>query len=119
MKLLPLSAYVQGGDYSAPKGSYAEENDYVPVEKVLSMGPKDFFDKANELMKTNPPAPADANMMEKLANQCRTGMSFDLSVLAGDVATQWKEMIQKLRAELIAETMKFSVELGMLFRPHR
>ncbi len=113
MKLLPLSAYVQGGDYSAPKGNYAEENDYVPVEKVLSMGPKDFFDRANELMKTNPSAPADAKMMEKFAGiNVGPGMNFDPSVLAGDVAAQWKEMIQTLRAELIAETMKFSVGLG-------
>ena len=36
MQLLPLSAYVQGGEYTAPQGAYKEENDFVPVNKVLS-----------------------------------------------------------------------------------
>lgn len=113
MKLLPLSAYVRGGEYIAPKGRYAEENNYVPIEKVLSLGPKDFFDRANELMKTNPPAPADATMMEKLAViNVGPGMTFDLSILSGDVASQWREMIQTVRAELNDEAMKFSVRLG-------
>jgi len=35
MQLLPLSAYVQGGEYTAPQGAYKEENDFVPVNKVL------------------------------------------------------------------------------------
>jgi hypothetical protein len=113
MKLLPLSAYVHGGEYTAPKGSYAQENDYVPVEKVLSMGPKDFFDRANELMKTNPPALSDAKMMEKLAEiNVGAGMNFDLSVLSGDIETKWKEMLQILRAECSNEVTKFSVDLG-------
>ena len=34
MQLLPLSAYVQGGEYTAPQGVYKEENDFVPVNKV-------------------------------------------------------------------------------------
>ena len=37
MQLLPLSAYVQGGEYTAPQGAYKEENDFVPVNKVLSI----------------------------------------------------------------------------------
>ena len=113
MKLLPLSSYVQGGDYSAPKGSYAQENDYVPIEKVLSMGPKDFFNRANELMKTNPPAPADGAKVEKLAEiNVGPGMNFDLSVLSGDIEAKWKEMLQNLRAEFETEVTKFSVDLG-------
>lgn len=113
MKLLPLSAYVQGGEYSPEQGSYTEENDYVPIKRVLSMGPKAFFDKANELMKTNPPAPADARVVEKLASiNVGAGLNFDLSILPGDIASQWKEMLQSLAAEFNNETMKFSVQLG-------
>ncbi|MGI6694668.1 MAG: DUF1254 domain-containing protein [Christensenellales bacterium] len=113
MKLLPLSAYVNGGEYSPEKGSYAKENDYVPIEKVLSLGPKAFFDKANELMKTNPPAAADAKVVERFASiNVGAGLNFDLSILSGDVVPQWKEMLQSLKAEIINETMKFSVKLG-------
>jgi hypothetical protein len=113
MKLLPLSAYVQGGEYSPGKGSYAEGNDYVPVEKVLSMGPKAFFDKANELMKTNPPALADADIVKKLAGiNVGQGMSFDPGILSGDIAAQWKEMLQGLKEVFINEATKFSIKLG-------
>ncbi len=113
MKLLSLSAYVQGGEYAAAKGSYAEENNYVPIEKVLKMDSKAFFDKANELMKTNPPAPADAKTVDRFAAiHVGPGMDFDPSVLSGNIAAQWKEMLQSLKAEFSNEATKFSVNLG-------
>ena len=113
MKLIPLSVYVSGGEYSPEKGSYSEENDYVPIQKVLSLSPKVFFDKANELMKTNPPAAADAEIIEKLASiNVGPGMDFDLSILSGDVEAQWKEMLKSLEAEVTNVVMKFSVKLG-------
>ena len=67
MKLLPLSAYLSGEAYQPPKGSYQEENNYVPVNKVLSLDPVTFFSKANALMESNPPSAADAELLEKLA----------------------------------------------------
>lgn len=67
MQLLPLSAYVQGGEYTAPQGAYKEENDFVPVNKVLSMTPAEFFNTANALMQVNPPADADKELLKKLS----------------------------------------------------
>ncbi|MFR8312942.1 MAG: hypothetical protein ACLVBP_11675, partial [Ruminococcus sp.] len=67
MKLMPLSNYISGDTYEPPKGSYSEENNYVPVDKVLSMDPVTFFNKANELMVKNSPAAADKEMLEKIA----------------------------------------------------
>ena len=58
MRLLPLSAYLAGGDYAAPAGTYAKENDFVPVNKVLSMPPAEFFNTANALMQANLPPSA-------------------------------------------------------------
>lgn len=113
MKLLPLSDYANGGEHTPEKGSYTQENDYVPVEKILSMGPKAFFDKANELMKTNPPALADAGILTKLAAvKVGPGMEFDPGILTGDVAAQWENMIQSLAAAFEKEAAKFSVKLG-------
>lgn len=66
MQLLPLSAYVQGGEYAAPQGAYKEENDFVPVNKVLSMTPAEFFNTANALMQVNPPAADGAKYAQKL-----------------------------------------------------
>ena len=113
MKLMPLSAYEQGGEYTAPKGTYTIENDFVPVEKVLSMSPKEFFDTANTLMLANPPAAADADVLKKFAAiNVGPGMAFDTSVLTGDVAASWKEMLQRLRENLVADAEKYSVKLG-------
>ena len=113
MKLLPLSAYLSGEAYQPPKGSYQEENNYVPVNKVLSLDPVTFFSKANALMESNPPSAADAELLEKLAAVgVGPGMKFDAAVLTGDVQTSWQEMLQGLRPKLAAEGMKYSNKLG-------
>lgn len=113
MQLMPLSAYEQGDGYTAPKGTYTEENDFVPVEKVLSMNPKEFFDTANTLMLENPPAVEDAEELEKFAAiHVGPGMEFDMSVLTGDVGVKWTEMLQQLRKNLVAGAADYSVKLG-------
>lgn len=113
MKLLPLSAYIAGGKYQAPEGNYYEENNYVPIDKVLSLDPVTFFNKANELMKENLPASADAEMLEKIAAvNVGPGLEFDRAVLTGDIQKKWKEMLQNLRPKLVSKGMKFSNQLG-------
>lgn len=81
MKLLPLSAYGQGSEYIAPKGTYTAENDFVPVNKVLSMTPEEFFGTANALMQNNPPADEDKDLLKKLSTiNVGAGLTFDASV---------------------------------------
>lgn len=113
MKLMPLSDYISGDTYEPPRGSYSEENDYIPVDKVLSMDPITFFNKANELMVKNSPATADKEMLEKIAAvNIGPGMEFDTSVLTGDVAENWKTMLTEIQLKLIKEGQKFSKKLG-------
>ena len=113
MKLLPLSAYLSGGVYQPPKGSYQEENNYVPINKVLSLDPVTFFDKANTLMENNPPSAADAELLKRLETVgVGPGMKFDASVLTGEVQASWQEMLQGLRPKLVAEGTAFSNQLG-------
>ena len=113
MKLMPLSNYISGDTYEPPKGSYSEENNYVPVDKVLSMDPVTFFNKANELMVKNSPAAADGEMLERIAAvNVGPGMEFDTSVLTGDVAENWKTMLTEIRPKLVKEGQKFSKKLG-------
>lgn len=113
MKLMPLSDYISGDTYEPPRGSYSEENDYIPVDKVLSMDPITFFNKANELMVKNSPAAADKEMLEKIAAvNIGPGMEFDTSVLTGYVAENWKTMLTEIRIKLIKEGQKFSKKLG-------
>ena len=113
MKLMPLSNYISGDTYEPPKGSYSEENNYVPVDEVLSMDPVTFFNKANELMVKNSPAAADGEMLERIAAvNVGPGMEFDTSVLTGDVAENWKTMLTEIRPKLVKEGQKFSKKLG-------
>lgn len=113
MKLMPLSAYEQGGEYTAPKGTYDAENDFVPVEKVLSMDPKTFFDTANALMLANPPAAADAEVLEKFAAlNVGSGMEFDTGVFTGDTAASWTDMLRQIRETLVAASAGYTVQLG-------
>ena len=113
MKLMPLSDYISGDTYEPPRGSYSEENDYIPVDKVLSMDPITFFNKANELMVKNSPTAADKEMLEKIAAvNIGPGMEFDISVLTGDVAENWKTMLTEIQLKLIKEGQKFSKKLG-------
>ena len=113
MQLLPLSAYGQEARYTVPQGRYVKENDFVPVNKVLSMTPGEFFNTANTLMQANPPADADRELLEKLsAIRVGAGMTFDDSLLGEDAAERWKKMLQGLRATLAADGAKYAQKLG-------
>lgn len=113
MQLLPLSAYGEDGRYTAPQGRYAKENDFVPIDKVLSMTPDEFFNTANRLMQVNPPADADEELLKKLsAVNVGAGMTFDAALLGEDAAERWKKMLQGLRATLAADGAKYAQKLG-------
>lgn len=113
MQLMPLSAYLAGGEYEAPKGSYSAENDFIPINKVLSMDPVTFFSKANVLMETNPPAAADAEIMERIAQiGVGPGMTFDPAVMTGDVKATWTQMLQNIRPTLMPQLVQFTRKLG-------
>lgn len=113
MQLLPLSAYGQEGTYTAPVGTYTKENEFVPVKKVLSMTPAEFFNTANALMQVNPPAEADAELLKKLSIiNVGAGMSFDASILGENAAEHWTQMLQELRATLTADGVKYAQKLG-------
>ena len=78
-----------------------------------NVDPITFFNKANELMVKNSPTAADKEMLEKIAAvNIGPGMEFDISVLTGDVAENWKTMLTEIQLKLIKEGQKFSKKLG-------
>jgi hypothetical protein len=86
-KLVPLSAY--GKDYTPPKGKVDPNIDMkTPVrEQVNKMDAGAYFKLLAELMKDNPPAKADAPMVEKMAKiGLVPGKAFDSSKLDPAVA---------------------------------
>lgn len=112
MQLMPLSAYPAGPD-AAPEGSYSPENDFVPVEKVLAMTPQEFFDTANRLMETDPPAEADATLLRSLAAlSVGPGERFDASVLGPLGGLRWKRMLLQLKSSLRAQAARYARQMG-------
>ncbi len=80
--LVPLSAY--GKPYTPPEGKVDPNIDMkTPVrEQVNKMDAGAYFKLLAELMKTNPPAAADAPMVEKMAKiGIVPGKDFDISKL--------------------------------------
>ncbi len=113
MQLLPLSAYGQEGEYAAPKGTYTVENDFVPVNKVLSMTPAEFFSTANALMQANPSADGDEDLLKTLsAINVGAGMTFDASLLGEDADVRWAQMLQQLRTTLASDSANYARQLG-------
>lgn len=111
MRLVPLSDYDQIDSYQPPKGEYRAENDFVPVQHVLAMTPKEFFDAANQLMARYP-----WNDTEKLeayrAIGVGPGLTFDAGILTGNIAEEWKTMLSGLRKRMETESLAYARMLG-------
>lgn len=91
-----------------PKGTYKAENDGVPFQRAVSMGPKAFFDKVNELLIQNPAYPEDAEVMQAIsAIGVGPGLTFDPVILGDDAADRWAEMLKNLPAELTESSDAF------------
>lgn len=64
--LAPLSAF--GKDYTPPAGVVDPGLPALtPNDMVIGMSAADFFNRLNQLMRDNPPAPADSTFLKKLA----------------------------------------------------
>jgi len=87
MSLVPLSAY--GTDYTPPEGTVDTSIDMKTAvrDQVNALSAVDYFTLFCELMKTNPPAAADAPLIERLTEiGIVPGQDFDASKL--DVVLQ-------------------------------
>ena len=116
MRLLPLTAYLAGGTYVPPAGTYDPQYDYVPVERVVGMSPEEFFKEANRLMVDNPPVSDDKTMVETIGSVgVGPGLSFDVSILGSDessVAATWKDLMSKVNKRVAESSQKFFVHWG-------
>ena len=112
MQLMPLSAY-QMDSWTAPAGTYDPAYDFVPVQHVLALSPQEFFDTANQLMETNPPAAADAPVLRELAAlHVSPGEKFDDKALGLFSGLRWKLMLLQLKGKLKAEAANYAQQMG-------
>lgn len=113
MRLLPLSCYESKEEYVPPKGEYKEENNVIPVNAILSMTPQQYFSAANALMASNPSPDADADTLARFAAlNIGPGLTFDASVLQGDIQTNWKQMLGDMKGIVVAAGARYQIKLG-------
>jgi Uncharacterized conserved protein len=113
MRLLPLNCYESSEEYIPPKGEYKEENNAVPINAILSMSPQQYFSAANKLMASNPSPDVDADVLARFAAlNIGSGLTFDVSVLQGDIQTNWKQMLGEMKEIVVAKGAEYQVKLG-------
>ena len=96
-----------------PAGIHDPDRDGTPIEIVLGMSPKAFFDRMNALMFGNPPYPEDAEVLNAIAAiGIGPGLSFDPAILGADAAERWKAMLTGMTAELTESAGRFQVQNG-------
>lgn len=112
-KLLPLEDYLLSKDYTPPKGDYNEEYNFVPVNHILQMTPKEFFDTANQLMLDNPPSEVDHKIMSLMETiNVGPGKVFHRSILGEDGEANWKAMIGSFKTNSNKAAQHFNVNIG-------
>jgi hypothetical protein len=100
-KLTPLSSF--GKPYTPPKGAVDPTIDMKtpPVDQVNGMSAEAFFKRLAALMKSNPPPPADAPMLKKLAKiGIVPGEEFDMKKLDPAVAKSLEKSVQAAVAKV-------------------
>jgi uncharacterized protein (TIGR03000 family) len=120
--LVPLGAY--GKEYTPPKGKVDPAIDMKTAvrDQVNKLDAAAFFKMMTALMKDNPPAPADAQIVEKMAKLgVVSGQEFDASKLAPAVATALpavpragikKIMAQEKKAGEVSNGWMFTTKAG-------
>lgn len=77
------------------------------------MDAKEFFDTANQLMETNPPAAADAPVLRELAAlHVGPGEKFDDKALGLFSGLRWKLMLLQLKKKLQSESERYTRQMG-------
>ena len=77
------------------------------------MTPQEFFDTANRLMETDPPAEADAPLLRSLAAlSVGPGQQCDASALGPLGGLRWKRLRLQRKSSLRAQAARSSIEKG-------
>jgi hypothetical protein len=118
ISLVPLSAY--GKPYTPPSGKADPAIDMKTAvrDQVNALSAEEYFNLLAELMKENPPRPADQPMVEKMAKLgIVPGEPFDESKL-GPVARDALAMVPKIAQDRVMLWMKEGILAGDMTFKH-
>ncbi len=113
MKTYTLSQLEAGKIDEVAEGKYDKKNDFVPLEHVMKLSMQDYFDRANELMKENPPTEADAPMMEEIVKiNVGPGLVFDSSIFGEKAKEIWSSLVSEISETTMQQSAKFFSKNG-------
>lgn len=111
--LMPLANYLSGEPYVPEPEPTDHDLSFIPIQYVMGLSLKEYFDSANQLMSANPPKPRDRAMMKILAGvNVGPGMTFDDTILGEDPTLLWRQIRNEANLEAAAETMAFNSPNG-------
>lgn len=106
-RLIPLSAW---GTRYVPEtngSKSAVDTTTPPPEQVAKMSGKEFFARLNALMRDNPPAPADAEVLKSFADLgIAPGRSFDASSVGAPILASADAAVHEALERIQAESVK-------------
>lgn len=113
MDCYTYSMYQAGTTKEQPKGTFKEENNYVPIEHLQTMSMDTFFNTANALMVKNPPAKEDQEMLDKMAEiQVGPGLTFDANIFGEEADNIWKELMKNAINLTLQGSSQYMVKNG-------
>jgi len=106
--------YKNGIPFTPSEGTFDEDSEFVPHNKVAGMGLQEYFDFANERMLSNHPYEADLVMLRKLAKiNVGPGLEFDATIFGEDFEKKWQETMVNLYSHTLAASKQFTVTDGV------
>lgn len=112
-KLMPLENYLSGEPYVPEPEESPHDSSFVPIQYVMSLPAKAYFDIANQLMVNNPPKVQDKAMMRELAKvNVGPGLVFDDSILGENKAAFWQQIKAEANLAAAQETLGFNTSNG-------
>ncbi len=114
MKSYTLSTYLEGKTNENSTGSFSAENDFIPVNHIMNMGMAEYFERANELMKNNPPTAADREFINRIARiNVGSGLKFDVSLFGDSFESLWENIVSQATSTVTEGSMKFMTKNGI------
>jgi hypothetical protein len=125
-RLMPLSAWLRGGK-TRPKATQASlpeaaavDMETPPVEQVAAMDAQAFFTRFAALLPANPPAAADAPMVESIKKLgIVPGMPFSVTAMEPSTARAVQEGATTALAGIVAAARRGGGEAGSEWTVHR
>lgn len=109
-----LLQMLSGNTTEKPKGVFKEENNFIPVDYVLSLSMTDYFTRANQLMKENPPTAEDANILQEIADiHVGPELTFDATIFGEEVEEEWKTLVSHITEICATASEPFMVKNGV------